>query len=172
QLKGKGGAAPELLLEINLSGKSVGDPELPVLIEEQIAETGVDPRKLVFEITETAAIANMEEASSFAKRLTRLGCRFALDDFGAGFGSFYYLKYLPPDYLKIDGDFIENLVHSPLDQRIVKAMVEVARGLEMKTIAEYVGDDRSLDLLREFGVDYAQGFHLGKPKPAVAALLG
>jgi diguanylate cyclase (GGDEF)-like protein/PAS domain S-box-containing protein len=170
QLKEQDGRAPELLLEINLSGKSVGDPELPELIEQRVHETGVDPRKLVFEITETAAIANMEDASTFAKRLTRLGCRFALDDFGAGFGSFYYLKYLPLDYLKIDGDFIEDLVHSPLDQRMVKAMVEVARGLEMKTIAEYVGDERSMALLREFGVDYAQGFHLGKPKP-VSTLL-
>jgi diguanylate cyclase (GGDEF)-like protein/PAS domain S-box-containing protein len=169
-LKENGGSSPELLLEINLSGKSVGDPELPELIEERLAETGVDPRKLVFEITETAAIANMEDASSFAKRLTRLGCRFALDDFGAGFGSFYYLKYLPLDYLKIDGDFIENLVRSPLDQRMVKAMVEVARGLEMKTIAEYVSDERSIELLKDLGVDYAQGFHLGRPAPASTLL--
>ena len=165
RFKERGDSSPELLLEINLSGKSVGDPELPELIEERIAETGVDPTKLVFEITETAAIANMQDASNFARRLTRLGCRFALDDFGAGFGSFYYLKYLPLDYLKIDGDFIENLTRSPLDQRMVKAMVEVAKGLEMKTIAEYVSDERSIEMLREFGVDYAQGFHLGKPEP-------
>ena len=82
-----------------------------------------------------------------------------------GIFSFYYLKYLPLHYLKIDGDFIENLARSPVDQRMVKAMVEVARGLEMKTIAEWVSDDESMDLLREFGVDYAQGFHLGKPVP-------
>jgi EAL domain-containing protein (putative c-di-GMP-specific phosphodiesterase class I) len=155
----------ELLLEINLSGRSVGDPELPALIERDLSETSVDPSRLIFEITETAAIANMEEASKFARRLTQLGCRFALDDFGAGFGSFYYLKYLPLDYLKIDGDFIEKLARSPIDQRMVKAMVEVAHGLEMKTIAEYVSDDESVQLLRDFGVDYAQGFHIGKPAP-------
>jgi diguanylate cyclase (GGDEF)-like protein/PAS domain S-box-containing protein len=162
------GSGIDLLLEINLSGKSVGDPDLPGLIERALADTAVDPAKLIFEITETAAIANMEEASSFAHRLTKLGCRFALDDFGAGFGSFYYLKYLPLDYLKIDGDFIENLVRSPVDQRMVKAMVEVARALEMKTIAEYVSDEESVRLLRDFGVDYAQGFHLGKPAPVGA----
>ena len=164
------GSNVELLLEINLSGKSVGDPELPKLIARDLAETGVDPSKLIFEITETAAIANMEDAAKFARGLNQFGCRFALDDFGAGFGSFYYLKYLPLDYLKIDGDFIEKLATSPVDQRMVKAMVEVARGLEMKTIAEWVGDDASKRLLRDFGVDYAQGFHIGKPVP-VATLV-
>jgi diguanylate cyclase (GGDEF)-like protein/PAS domain S-box-containing protein len=159
------GSNLELLLEINLSGKSVGDPELPKLIARDLAEAGLDPTKLIFEITETAAIANMEDAAKFARGLNQLGCRFALDDFGAGFGSFYYLKYLPLDYLKIDGDFIEKLASSPVDQRMVKAMVDVARGLEMKTIAEYVGDDESVRLLRDFGVDYAQGFHVGKPAP-------
>jgi diguanylate cyclase (GGDEF)-like protein/PAS domain S-box-containing protein len=159
------GSDVELLLEINLSGKSVGDPELPKLIAQDLTATGLDPSKLIFEITETAAIANIEDAAKFARGLNQLGCRFALDDFGAGFGSFYYLKYLPLDYLKIDGDFIEKLATSPVDQRMVRAMVEVARGLEMKTIAEYVGDDDSLKLLRSFGVDYAQGFHIGKPAP-------
>jgi len=159
------GSDIELLLEINLSGKSVGDPELPELIARDLADTGLDPGKLIFEITETAAIANMEEAARFARGLNQLGCRFALDDFGAGFGSFYYLKYLPLDYLKIDGDFIEKLATSPVDQRMVKAMVEVARGLDMKTIAEYVSDQQSVELLRILGVDYGQGFHIGKPAP-------
>jgi diguanylate cyclase (GGDEF)-like protein/PAS domain S-box-containing protein len=166
------GSQLELLLEINLSGRSVGDPELPKLIKRDLAETGLSPSKLIFEITETAAIANMEDAARFARELNGLGCRFALDDFGAGFGSFYYLKYLPLDYLKLDGDFIETLASSPIDQRMVKAMVEVARGLEMKTIAEYVSDQASVELLREFGVDYAQGFHIGKPAPIDALLSG
>jgi diguanylate cyclase (GGDEF)-like protein len=156
----------ELLLEINLSGKSVGDPELPRLIERELVAAGVPPSSLIFEITETAAIANMDEARRFAERLTQLGCRLALDDFGAGFGSFYYLKYLTLDYLKIDGDFVQNLPRSPLDQRMVKAMVEVARGLEMKTIAEFVGDAETVELLRELGIDYAQGYHIGHPVPA------
>lgn len=107
----------------------------------------------------------MEEARRFADRLAKLGCRLALDDFGAGFGSFYYLKYLPLDYLKIDGDFITNLPRSPVDQRMVKAMVDVARALGMKTIAEFVGDQPTLELLPRLGVDYAQGFHIGRPAP-------
>ena len=172
RLEQAGSEGPELLLEINLSGRSVGDPELPKQLEADLRESGVDPTKLIFEITETAAIANMTDAAAFARRLSSLGCRFALDDFGAGFGSFYYLKHLPLDYLKIDGDFIENLVRSPMDQRMVKAMVDVARGLEMKTIAEYVSDPESIELLREFGVDYAQGFYLGKPAPVSTLLDG
>jgi diguanylate cyclase (GGDEF)-like protein/PAS domain S-box-containing protein len=161
----------ELLLEINLSGKSVADPDFPQLIEDELAAAGVPPKSIIFEITETAAITNMEEARRFAERLTQLGCRLALDDFGAGFGSFYYLKYLKLDYLKIDGDFIENLPHSPVDQRMVKAMVEVARGLDMKTIAEFVGNQETVDLLRELGIDYAQGYFVGRPGP-VSEVLG
>jgi len=110
----------------------------------------------------------MDEARRFAERLTQLGCRLALDDFGAGFGSFYYLKYLTLDYLKIDGDFVQNLPRSPLDQRMVKAMVEVARGLEMRTIAEFVGDAETVELLRELGIDYAQGYHIGHPVPVTS----
>jgi EAL domain-containing protein (putative c-di-GMP-specific phosphodiesterase class I) len=98
--------------------------------------------------------------------LKRLGCRFALDDFGAGFGSFYYLKYLPLDFLKIDGDFIRDLASSPVDQVLVRGVVEVARGLGMETIAECVEDAETLALLSEYEVDYAQGFHVGRPRPA------
>jgi diguanylate cyclase (GGDEF)-like protein/PAS domain S-box-containing protein len=159
------GQALETLVAINLSGRSVGDPGLPDLIERELAARGVGAASLVFEITETSAIANMEEARRFADRLAKLGCRLALDDFGAGFGSFYYLKYLPLDYLKIDGDFITNLPRSPVDQHMVKAMVDVARGLGMKTIAEFVGDEPTLALLPKLGVDYAQGFHIGSPAP-------
>jgi diguanylate cyclase (GGDEF)-like protein/PAS domain S-box-containing protein len=155
----------ETLVEINLSGRSVGDPDLPTLIEQELAAHGVPAASLVFEITETAAIANMQQARHFADRLAKVGCRLALDDFGAGFGSFYYLKYLPLDYLKIDGDFIASLPRSPVDQRIVKAMVDVARTLGVRTIAESVGDEQTLSLLRALGVDYAQGFHIGRPEP-------
>ncbi len=124
--------------EVNVSGKSMSDPELLELIERELHDKAVDPSNLVFEITETAAIANMEEARAFADRLTQLGCRFALDDFGAGFSSFYYLKYLPLNYLKIDGDFIKGLVSSATDQLVVQSMVDIARGMGMKTIAEFV----------------------------------
>ncbi|HYX77735.1 MAG TPA: EAL domain-containing protein, partial [Solirubrobacterales bacterium] len=157
---------PDTDLEVNVSGRSIGDTELPAMIEATIAEHGVDPGRLIFEVTETAAIANMAEARAFASTLTRLGCRFALDDFGAGFGSFYYLKHLPLDFLKIDGDFVRHLPTSEVDQVLVRGMVEVARGLGVKTVAEFVEDQATLELLRDYGVDLAQGFHVGPPRPA------
>jgi EAL domain-containing protein (putative c-di-GMP-specific phosphodiesterase class I) len=158
-------AAHDVRLEVNISGKSMGDLAIPELVEREIAATGIDPGRLVFEITETAAIANMEQARAFAERLTRLGCRFALDDFGAGFSSFYYLKYLPLDYLKIDGDFIRSLTSSVTDQLVVKSMVDIARGMGMKTIAEFVEAPETVAMLREKGVDYSQGYFHGAPRP-------
>jgi EAL domain-containing protein (putative c-di-GMP-specific phosphodiesterase class I) len=154
-----------LQLEVNLSAKSLCDPQFPQWVEERLASASIDASSLIFEITETAAIANMDEAKNFVNRLTALGCRFALDDFGAGFGSFHYVKYLPIDYVKIDGDFVRNLPESATDQSVVKAIVQLARGLGKKTIAEFVSDDRTVDLLREYGVDYAQGYHVGRPRP-------
>ena len=158
-------AGRKIVLEVNLSGHSICDPELPDLIEAELTKAPIDPSQLVFEITETAAIANMDEARALATRIRRWGCRFALDDFGAGFGSFYYLKYLPVDYLKIDGEFIRNLDSSEIDQRMVSAMVEIARALGLQTIAEFVESGAILDRLRGFGVDFAQGYHIGKPAP-------
>jgi EAL domain-containing protein (putative c-di-GMP-specific phosphodiesterase class I) len=156
----------ELRLQVNLSGKSVDDPELPRLIQEELRATSVDPDRLAFEITETALISNMDEARRFAETLARIGCRFALDDFGAGFGSYYYLKHLPLHYLKIDGDFIRSLPHSATDQLMVKAMVEVARGLGMQTVAEFVEDETTMSFLKAYGIDFAQGYHVGRPRPA------
>ncbi len=153
--------------EVNVSGKSMSDPEFLELVEEGIAAKGVDPGNLVFEITETAAIANMEEARAFADRLTSLGCRFALDDFGAGFSSFYYLKYLPLNYLKIDGDFIKGLTSSVTDQLVVQSMVDIARGMGMKTIAEFVEAADTAAVLHEKGVDYSQGYYHGRPRPVL-----
>ena len=161
-------ADDDFRLEVNLSGRSLGDPELPELIEREVSATGIDPGRLVFEITETAAIANMEHAREFAVRLHRLGCRFALDDFGAGFSSFYYLKHLPLDYLKIDGEFVRNLAQSPTDQMLVMSIVQIARGFGMKTIAEFVEDEATLELLRAQGVDYSQGYYHGRPGPVLA----
>jgi EAL domain-containing protein (putative c-di-GMP-specific phosphodiesterase class I) len=157
------------LVGVNLSGESVvGDPELLSTIEQELDAAAVDPSKLIFEVTETAAIANMPEATSFAKGLTDLGCSLALDDFGTGFGSFYYLKHLPVRYLKLDGEFIQNLPRSHVDEPMVRAIVGVARGLGIKTVAESVADDETIRLLQEQGVDYAQGFHVGRPAPIAA----
>ncbi|HTN23432.1 MAG TPA: EAL domain-containing protein [Solirubrobacteraceae bacterium] len=157
----------DVIFEVNLSAKSLGQTDLLDDIGRLLAATGVDPSRLVFEVTETAAIINVDRAKQFARRLHELGCRFALDDFGAGFASFYYLKHLPFDYLKIDGEFVESLSESATNQLVVQAVVAIARGLGKQTIAEYVGDDATIALLRGYGVDHAQGFHVGRPLPAV-----
>lgn len=164
------GEHPErkLTLEVNLSGASITDPGVIALVEQELADSGIDPRSLVFEVTETAAIVNIEQANRFARRLAELGCAFALDDFGAGFGSFYYLKHLPFDFLKIDGDFIRKLPSSAPDQLTVKAIVQIAHGLKKKTIAECVEDEATLGLLKRYGVDFAQGYRIGVPQPARA----
>jgi len=158
-------AGLDLVLNVNLSGKSIGDRRLAALIEDALLVAEIDPARLTFELTETAAISNIEEARAFATRLHARGCRFALDDFGAGFGSFYYLKSFPFDYLKIDGDFIRGLTTSPMNQLLVSAMVGIARGMGKRTVAEFVTDEETVDLLRTIGVDFAQGYHIGEPKP-------
>ena len=163
------GAIPQV--GINLSGESVvGDPELLRMIERELERSSVDPAKLIFEVTETAAIANMPEATEFARGLTDLGCSLALDDFGTGFGSFYYLKHLPVSYVKLDGEFIQNLPRSEVDEHMVKAIVGVSRALGIKTVAESVADAETIGLLQKHQVDYAQGYFVGKPAPLSAAL--
>jgi len=156
---------------INLSGESVvGDPELLRMIARELERSSVDPSKLIFEVTETAAIANMPEATEFARGLTDLGCSLALDDFGTGFGSFYYLKHLPVSYVKLDGEFIQNLPRSEVDEHMVKAIVGVSQALGIKTVAESVADAETIGLLQKHQVDYAQGFFVGKPTPLSMAL--
>ncbi len=124
---------------------------------------------MIFEIAETTAITNMQRARRFTSQLAAIGCGFALDDFGSGFGSFYYLKYLPFDFVKIDGEYIEHLSASETDLLIVRAIVEIVRGLGKRTIAEFVGDARTVELLRSECVDYAQGHHVGPPRPLAEA---
>jgi len=125
----------------------------------------IDLSCLVFELTETAAIANLPQARAFADWMRRFGCRFALDNFGAGLASFYYLKNFPFDYLKIDGEFIRRLSINPIDQLVVKAIVCIAQGMGIKTIAELVADTDAVRLLRNSGADYAQGYHIAEPVP-------
>ncbi|MGA8218918.1 MAG: EAL domain-containing protein [Solirubrobacterales bacterium] len=158
----------DLTLEVNLSGKTMGDAKFPDEVRRELTSSGIDPASLIFEVTETAAVADMEHARLFAQSLARVGCRFALDDFGAGYASFYYVKHLPISYLKIDGEFIKELPDSRTDQLIVKALVEVCEGLGIKTIAEFVTDQQTMDMARDLGVDFAQGYHLGKPEPVSA----
>lgn len=158
-------------VEVNLSGHSLGDTKLAAHIGMKLREAKVDPGQLVFEVTETTAIGNIAAARDFAQQLARLGCRFALDDFGAGFGSFYYLKHLPFDYIKIDGEFVRNCTVDATDRLVIRAVVKLAQGMGTRTIAEFVGDEKTFATVAALGVDYAQGFHLGKPAP-VESLLG
>jgi diguanylate cyclase (GGDEF)-like protein/PAS domain S-box-containing protein len=160
----------EQALEINLSGRSLADPNLAAHIGDVLVAHGADPHRLIFEIAETAAIENVNRAREFAHELTALGCRFALDDFGAGFGSFYYLKYLPFDYLKIDGEFIRNCTASRTDQLVIQALVQLAKGLGKQTIAEFVENADILRLVRKLGVDHAQGYEIARPLPLTQIL--
>lgn len=151
--------------EVNLSGKTISDPGLARMIKEELEAHQVDPAKLVLEITETAAIGDMEQARRFIATMHELGCRFALDDVGSGFSTLHLLKHLTVDYLKIDGAFIRNLPHESADQHLVRAMVAMARSQGQKTIAEFVDSEETLRLVQEFGVDYAQGYLVGRPSP-------
>jgi EAL domain-containing protein (putative c-di-GMP-specific phosphodiesterase class I) len=159
----------QLTLNVNISAKSIGDPHLIAVIDEELARTGIDPARLVFELTETAAIGNMEHAKTFTTELRSRGCRFALDDFGSGFGSFNYLKHIPFDYFKIDGDFIRGFGANTTDALVVEAIVGIAKGMGKKTVAEFVTDQAMVDRLRRSGVDYAQGFVVGAPQPVRVA---
>lgn len=158
-------AGNDISVSVNLSGKTMSDLDLAGDLSEMLRQTPIPSGRLVVEVTETAAIVGIERARELAKQLRRMGCLFALDDFGSGFSSFYYLKHLDFDYLKIDGEFITNLVRSPTDRLLVQAVVDIARGLGTQTIAEFVDDADTLELLRTLGVDYGQGYHLGRPAP-------
>jgi EAL domain-containing protein (putative c-di-GMP-specific phosphodiesterase class I) len=152
---------------INLSALSVTDSTMLAHVERCLRSAGADPGRLVIEITETAAISDMDRAHAFCQGIAALGCAVALDDFGTGYGSFHYLTRLPFDYLKIDGSFVRALTCSRKDQLVVQALVGLARGMGVRTIAEYVTDRPTLTLLRRYGVDYAQGFELGRPHPRI-----
>lgn len=156
-----GGGRP---VSVNLSARSVGDPEITRRVWGAVA-AGVDPDDILFEITETTLAGNMDDARGFAERLGRIGAPLALDDFGTGFGSFLYLKSLPVSWLKIDMEFVRDLAESRAAREVVRAVVGIAKGLGQRTIAEGVEDDLTLRLLRDLGVDQAQGYALGRPEP-------
>jgi PAS domain S-box-containing protein len=154
---------PPLAPEINLSAVSLTDPSARHQIVALLAAAPDAAQRLVFEITETADAEYFEAAAEFAADLTTLGCGLALDDFGTGFGSFTYLRQLPLRYLKIDRSFVTGVVHSRADLRAVQSIIRIAESFGLRVIAEGVEDENTLDLLRELGVDYAQGFYLGRP---------
>jgi diguanylate cyclase (GGDEF)-like protein/PAS domain S-box-containing protein len=163
-------AGSDLSLAVNLSGQTMTDLAIAEDLAEMLAVHPIAEGRLVIEVTETAAIVNINRASELARELRRLRCRFALDDFGSGFASFYYLKHLAFDYLKIDGEFISRLVQTPADQLVVKAVVDIAQGLGTLTIAEFVENEATVARLTELGVDYGQGFYFAQPAPLADAL--
>ncbi len=159
------GSRPALRLAVNISGRSLGDQALLATLDERLSASRIDPTHLIFEVTETAAVANVTHAQAFAQRLREHGCRLALDDFGAGFGSFYYLKHLPFDYVKIDGEFVQHATSGRIDKLVIEAVVGIAKGLGKETIAEFVIDEQTRRVVEALGVDYAQGYHVGRPGP-------
>ncbi len=164
-------AQPDIRYSINLSPQAMSSPAIGAVIKAALDATQLDPAALVFEVTENAAISDMSAAVRLLTTLWGYGCRTALDDFGAGMSSFAYLRELPVDYVKIDGRFVKNLAANPVDQAMVRAMNDIAHALGKQTVAEFVEDEASLKLLAEFGVDYAQGYYLGRPDATIPCKL-
>ena len=165
-------ARPDLSFNVNVSAKSIGRDSWMEAVRTGLRETGVDASRLTFEITETVAIGNIDNAMRFTDSLRALGCRLAMDDFGAGFASFYYLKHVPFDDVKIDGEFVRDCVTNERDRAIIRAMVDVARSFGRRTVAECIEDEATLQLVAAHGIHSAQGFHLGMPEPAEWLLSG
>jgi diguanylate cyclase (GGDEF)-like protein/PAS domain S-box-containing protein len=150
---------------INLSGQSITDIEFHKFIRNKFKKSNIPPEKICFEITETAAISNMSMAKTFISEMKALGCQFSLDDFGSGLSSFGYLKNMDVDYLKIDGMFVKDIADDPIDHAMVKSINEIGQVMGMETIAEFVENDVVKGMLKEIGVNYVQGFGIGKPQP-------
>lgn len=157
---------------INLSGQSFANPGFQAFVMDEIRESGVPPQNICFEVTETVAISHIDDAVFFMSALRKFGCSFALDDFGAGLSSFGYLKVLPVDYLKIDGSFVREITTDRISRSMVEAISQIGKTMGLAIIAEFVGDDATQDILRTIGVDYAQGFGVGKPAPLDDTLKG
>jgi EAL domain-containing protein (putative c-di-GMP-specific phosphodiesterase class I) len=156
---------PGCEVSINLSGQSLTDNGLFDFITGLLRRFSLDPKLICFEVTETAAVANLEEAQAFIRQLRAIGCSFSLDDFGSGLSSFAYLKNLEVDYLKIDGMFVKNITDDPVSLSMVSAINQVGHSMQLKTIAEYVENESILQCLQDLGVDYAQGYAINKPQP-------
>ncbi len=152
------------LCSINLSGQSLGDEKFLPFVIEQFQVSGLDPTKICFEITETAAIASYSQANRFINALKELGCKFALDDFGTGLSSFGYLKHFPVDFLKIDGSFVKEILHDPIDREMVRSINEIGHLTGKQTIAEFAENEEIITMLRGMGIDYAQGYGVSEPK--------
>lgn len=150
---------------INLSGQSFANPGFQAFIMDEIREADVPPQNICFEVTETVAISHIDDAVNFMTALRKFGCSFSLDDFGAGLSSFGYLKVLPVDYLKIDGSFVREVTTDKISRSMVEAISQIGKTMRLSIVAEFVGDEETRDILRDIGVDYAQGYGVGKPIP-------
>jgi EAL domain-containing protein (putative c-di-GMP-specific phosphodiesterase class I) len=155
---------------INLSGQSFANPGFQAFIMDEIRDSNIPPQNICFEITETVAISHIDDAIRFMTALRSFGCSFSLDDFGAGISSFGYLKVLPVDYLKIDGSFVREITSDVVSRSMVSAISQIGKTMGLATVAEFVGDDATQEVLRTIGVDYAQGYGVGKPAPFDAVL--
>lgn len=158
-------------IAINLSAQGFSDERLLPLIEAKLAKYNINANRIIFELTESASLSNITATQTMIEKLSALGCAFSIDDFGTGFSTFSYLKQLPAQSVKIDGSFIVDLATNPVDLALVKAIYEVATALGKKTVAEFVEDEQTLNILADIGVTYAQGYHLSKPK-TVSELFG
>ena len=158
------------LCSINLSGQSLGDEKFLPFVIDQFQMSGIDATKICFEITETAAIASYSQANRFINALKELGCMFALDDFGTGLSSFGYLKHFPVDFLKIDGSFVKEILHDPIDREMVRSINEIGHLTGKKTIAEFAENEEIITMLRGMGIDYAQGYGVSEPKRVTRAV--
>ena len=158
------------LCSINLSGQSLGDEKFLPFVVDQFQMSGLDATKICFEITETAAIASYSQANRFINALKELGCKFALDDFGTGLSSFGYLKHFPVDYLKIDGSFVKEILHDPIDREMVRSINEIGHLTGKQTIAEFAENEEIITMLRGMGIDYAQGYGVSEPKRVTRAV--
>jgi EAL domain-containing protein (putative c-di-GMP-specific phosphodiesterase class I) len=156
---------PKTKIAINLSGNSLNDDSLLAFTRQAFANSVLTPERVCFEITETAAIDNLQQTSHFILEMKKIGCYFALDDFGSGLSSFAYLKNLPVDYLKIDGKFVRDMVEDTIDHAMVAAINEVGHTMGIQTVAEYAESEAVIEQLRKLGVDYAQGYGIGRPQP-------
>ncbi len=158
------------LCSINLSGQSLGDEKFLPFVVDQFQMSGLDATRICFEITETAAIASYSQANRFINALKELGCLFALDDFGTGLSSFGYLKHFPVDFLKIDGSFVKEILHDPIDREMVRSINEIGHLTGKRTIAEFAENEEIITMLRGMGVDYAQGYGVSEPKRVTRAV--
>jgi EAL domain-containing protein (putative c-di-GMP-specific phosphodiesterase class I) len=152
------------MCSINLSGQSLGDDKFLPFVIDQFHRSGIDASHVCFEITETAAIASFSQANRFIHALKQLGCKFALDDFGTGLSSFGYLKHFPVDFLKIDGSFVKEILHDPIDREMVRSINEIGHLTGKQTIAEFAENQEIIEMLRGLGVDYAQGYGISQPQ--------